>query len=141
MSRRTEIMIFSVFSIIYVSTFVLLGTGCIDAIPFPITRKPDIIVIMNYDQWKESIESGKAIVKSKETGESLAVEYQGIYNDKRYKLSNGKGGFSLYHFWYYDFEILDPKDGKFKKLGKGDWEIKVYTHKDINGNIVKEYSK
>lgn len=144
MSRRTEIILFSVYTIIYVSTFALIGTGCINEIPFPITWKSDIVTVMPFEQWSKLVTTEKAILMHDPKyckGKKLTVKYHGFLFEKRYMLSDGTGGLALYNLWWMGMLILDPNDGRFKKLGKGDWEIKVYTHTDINGNIVKEYNK
>jgi len=136
MNRIIKIIILFFALLLFSAPLLLIFSGCDEN-----SLSPIIKTVMPYNQWKGLIESGEAVVKNKEKNKLLTVKYQGVYGDKRYKLSNGRGGYSLYLFWYYGFEIFDPKDGKFKKLERGDWKTKVYTHKDINGNIVKEYTK
>lgn len=100
--------------------------------------------VMPFEQWSRLITTEKAVLMYDPKyckGKKLTVKYHGFLFEKRYKLSDGSGGHSLSSFWWMKMLILDPIDGRFKKLGKGDWVIKVYAHKDINGNIVKEYTK
>lgn len=112
-------------SIFLIIITLLVFAGCKEN-PCELQKNTPESEYMSLEKWSHLVETGQAILRydngrMRELGEPnpfFTIKYQGYYaNSRRYKLSNGLGGFSLYNLWRCKFEIFDTYSRRFKKLG------------------------